>query len=83
MYPENKFVDYIITYSGHLPFTTEKGVCKKLVTEDILKEQELDELPKTMYYQHIPKKNVSEDNQKETDYMMELLLQKLEEKKIS
>ena len=45
MFSEEKFADYIITYSGHLPFTTEKGVCKKLVTEDILKEQGLEELP--------------------------------------
>ena len=44
MFSEEKFADYIITYSGHLPFTTEKGVCKKLVTEDILKEQGLDKL---------------------------------------
>lgn len=39
MFPTDKnFVNYIITYSGHLPFTSTKGVCKLLVTEDIIKE---------------------------------------------
>ena len=79
MYPENKFVDYIITYSGHLPFTTEKGVCKKLVTEDILKEQELDELPKDYVLPTYTEEECVRRQSKETDYMMELLLQKLEE----
>lgn len=37
---ENKFVDYIITYSGHLPFTNTKGVCKMLYEEDIEKQKE-------------------------------------------
>ena len=31
---EGKFVDYIIAYSGHLPFTNTKGVCKLLYDED-------------------------------------------------
>lgn len=82
MYPENKFVDYIITYSGHLPFTTEKGVCKKLVTEDILKEQELDELPKDYVLPTYTEEECVRRQSKETDYMMELLLQKLEEKNL-
>ena len=82
MYPENKFVDYIITYSGHLPFTTEKGVCKKLVTEDILKEQELDELPKDYVLPTYNEEECVRRQSKETDYMMELLLQKLEEKNL-
>ena len=29
-----KFVNYIITYSNHLPFTTDKGVCRKLIKKD-------------------------------------------------
>lgn len=41
MFSQEKFVNYMIAYSSHLPFTTEKGVCKKLVTEDILKKQGL------------------------------------------
>ncbi len=39
MFPsEGNFVDYIITYSGHLPFTNTKGVCKMLYDEDIEKQ---------------------------------------------
>ena len=35
MFPEGKkFVDYIITYSSHLPFTNTKGVCKMLYDMD-------------------------------------------------
>ena len=39
MFPtDNNFVDYIIAYSGHLPFTNTKGVCKMLYEEDVEKE---------------------------------------------
>lgn len=80
LFSEEKFVDYIITYSGHLPFTTEKGVCKKLVTEDILKEENLEELPKDYSLPEYTEEECAKRQAKETDYMMELLLEKLEEK---
>lgn len=122
MFPSNtKFVDYIITYSGHLPFSNTKGVCKLLETEDILKENNLldkynEGLLKISYKkqqnedisyesnltliieetstetnetikQEIPMKKMTEEEcvrrqTKETDYMMELLLQNLEEKNL-
>ena len=82
MFSEKKFVDYIIAYSNHLPFTTEKGVCKKLVTEDILKEQELEELPKDYVLPTLTEEECAKRQAKETDYMVELLLQKLEEKEL-
>ena len=82
MFSEEKFVDYIIAYSNHLPFTTEKGVCKKLVTEDILKEQELEELPKDYVLPTLTEEECAKRQAKETDYMVELLLQKLEEKEL-
>ena len=118
---ETKFVDYIIAYSGHLPFTNTKGVCKILQTEDILKENNLldkynegllkisykkqqnEDLsyesnqtliieetvidnPETIQHE-IPMKKMTEEEcvrrqAKETDYMMELLLQNLEEKNL-
>ena len=122
MFPnETKFVDYIIAYSGHLPFTNTKGVCKILQTEDILKENNLldkynegllkisykkqqnEDLsyesnqtliieetvidnPETIQHEIPMKKKTEEEcvrrQAKETDYMMELLLQNLEEKNL-
>lgn len=82
MFSEEKFADYIITYSGHLPFTTEKGVCKKLVTEDILKEENLEELPEDYTLPILTEEECARRQAKETDYMVELLLDALEEKNL-
>jgi len=83
---EGKFVDYIITYSGHLPFSNEKGVCKLLYDEDHApseEEIENEENEKVV----IEREPMTEEEcirrqAKETDYMMELLLQDLEEKNL-
>ena len=80
MFNNEKFVDYIITYSGHLPFTTEKGVCKKLVIEDILAEEKLEELPKDYILPEMTEEDCARRQAKETDYMVELLLNTLQEK---
>ena len=80
MFNSEKFVDYIITYSGHLPFTTEKGVCKKLVIEDILAEEKLEELPKDYILPEMTEEDCARRQAKETDYMVELLLNTLQEK---
>ncbi len=82
MFSEEKFADYIITYSGHLPFTTEKGVCKKLVTEDILKEQGLEELPSDYILPTMSEEDCARRQAKETDYMVELLINTLTEKNL-
>lgn len=82
MFSEEKFVDYIITYSGHLPFTTEKGVCKKLVEEDILKEQDLEKLPEDYTLPSLTEEECARRQAKETDYMVELLLDTLKEKEL-
>lgn len=82
MFSNEKFVNYIITYSGHLPFTTEKGVCKKLVTEDILKEQNLEELPNDYILPEMTEESCARRQAKETDYMVELLINTLEEKSL-
>ena len=103
MFSEEKFVNYIIAYSSHLPFSTSSGVCKKLVTEDILnnlglleqyqngnisifyeKETLLDGTIKE-YEVEIPEMTeeaCAKRQAKETDYMVELLLQTLEEKSL-
>lgn len=120
IFSEEKFVNYIIAYSSHLPFSTEKGVCKKLVTEDILKELNLleaynngtvklsyeketnEENPleyktklklevtkedgtiETIYHDipEMTEEECARRGAKETDYMVELLLQNLEEKSL-
>lgn len=117
MFSEEKFVNYIIAYSSHLPFSTSSGVCKKLVTEDIIKdlglleqyqsgniiityekdkllegktilkieEISLDGTENKIYEVEIPEMTEEEcakRQAKETDYMVELLLQNLEEKNL-
>ena len=82
MFSNEKFVDYIIAYSSHLPFTTEKGVCKKLVTEDILKELSLEELPDDYILPEMTEEDCARRQAKETDYMVELLLQNLRDKNL-
>lgn len=83
LFPEdNKFVDYIITYSNHLPFSSTSGVCKMLLELDNKQEEDNNN-------QNIENEKISLTEEecikrqaKETDYMMELLLQNLEEKNL-
>lgn len=82
MFSEEKFVNYIITYSAHMPFTTERGVCKILVEEDIKKENNLEELPEDTILPIMTEEDCARRQAKETDYMIELLLKKLEEEDI-
>ena len=82
---ENKFVDYIITYSGHLPFSNTKGVCKLLYEEDINTYLEnIDEnTPKVApEFKEMTEYECIKRQAKETDYMMKLLLENLEEKNL-
>ena len=121
LFENKKFVDYIIAYSSHLPFSTSSGVCKKLITEDIIKELKLLDKYKHGLVKISYRKEPKEDNPleknfllileesfldgtenkiyeipipemteeqcarrqaKETDYMVELLLQNLREKNL-
>lgn len=68
MFSEEKFVDYIITYTNHMPFSTEKGNCKMLL--DLEEDANYD----------LTEEECVRLQAKETDYMMELLLEALEEK---
>jgi len=74
MFPTNtKFVNYLITYSLHLPFTNTNGVCKLLYNMDNLDNEENE-------FRQMTEIECIKKQAKETDYMMELLLQQLEEK---
>ena len=89
---EGHFIDYLITYSGHLPFTNTKGVCKLLYEEDnkpkeeIIEEEDNKEIidKKEQVIERTPmtEEECIRRQAKETDYMMELLLQNLEEKNL-
>ena len=75
---DTNFVDYIITYSGHLPFTNTKGVCKLLYNLDNPKDE--DEKDKNENFVEMSEEECTKRQAKETDYMFELLLKNLEEK---
>ena len=107
---ESPFVDYIITYTGHTPFTNTKGACKILYEMDKEEEQKLlepqaipvikegdsskvqgpgvqgkgvqsNEEQETDFVQMSEEECARRQN-KETDYMIELLLEKLKEKEL-
>lgn len=82
MFENEKFVNYIITYTNHMPFSSEKGTCKKLLTLDALNELGLEQLPEDYAYPELTEEECTKRQAKETDYMIELLLQELEARDI-
>ena len=114
---DTNFIDYIITYSGHMPFNnTTAGVCKLLYAEDTIKNLGLIDKYNEGLIKISHKKDITSNNTlliltesfidkqedikheiiieemteeecvkrqaKETDYMMELLLQNLEDRNL-
>lgn len=77
---DSKFVDYLITYSNHLPFTNTKGVCKLLYDMEMDLDDTVDmgEESSSMFVQ-LTEEECIRKQAHETDYMMELLLKKLTE----
>ena len=81
MFPkDSKFVDYLITYSNHLPFTNTKGVCKLLYDMEMDLDDTVDtgEESSSMFVQ-LTEEECIRKQAHESDYMMELLLKKLTE----
>lgn len=78
MFSENNFVNYIITYSTHLPFnnTNKNSVCKLLYDLDNI-DIDVEETREPVI---LTEEECARRQAKETDYMVELLLNKLEEK---
>ena len=79
---EGKFINYIITYSNHLPFTSSKGVCRQLLYLDYA--EELKNLTKLEKDEFINNLNLSEEDcikrqARETDYMVGLLINALKD----
>ena len=99
IFPEDtKFVDYIIAYSSHLPFTNTKGVCKLLYDIDHADEIETEtdteapaseasspstpSTPTVIEREPMTEEECARRQAKETDYMMELILENLKEKNL-
>ena len=79
MFPEDSlFVNYIITYSPHIPFNNKKGVCKLLYNMD--KELEEEEMSSEIEFVQMSEEECVRRQAFETDYMISLLLDKLKEK---
>ena len=79
---EGKFVNYIITYSNHLPFNTTRGVCRQLLNLDY--EKKFSNMTKSEQDAFIESLNLTEEDciirqAKETDYMVKLLIEALKE----
>ena len=72
---DKKFVDYVITYSNHTPFTTEKGVCKKLVKLDMEENNIEDDIV-------LSEEECIKRQAKETDDMIGLLIEALRENEL-
>ena len=74
MFPtDTNFVNYIITYSNHLPFANTKGVCKQLYDLD-------NKDNKDFVFKEMTEEECVRRQTKETDDMVGLLLDKLREK---
>ena len=69
MFSSEKFVDYIITYTNHMPFSSEKGNCKMLLDLDSEENENVS--------YDLNEEDCARRQAKETDYMMELLLNEL------
>ena len=103
MFPsDTNFVDYIIAYSGHLPFTNTKGVCKMLYEEDMEKQileeaiakcksekkedcdyLTIEDIDYTLpEFVEMTEEECVRRQARETDYMIELLLESLDEKEL-
>lgn len=79
---EGKFVNYIITYSTHMPFTTKNGVCRRLLSLDY--HDKIEGLTRGEQDEFFTSLNLSEEDcvkrqAKETDYMVGLLIKALKD----
>jgi len=83
MFPEDKkFLDYIITYTGHLPFTNKKGTCKRLYNEDIEREMNETGATEEPEFVEMSEEECVRRQNTETDYMVALLLDTLKERQL-
>ena len=77
-----KSVNYIITYSNHLPFNSNKGVCNQLLKLDYAdKFEETTDISVSEYIESLAmtEEDCIKRQAKETDYMVGLLMQELKD----
>ena len=78
----SKTVKYIITYSNHLPFASNKGVCNQLLKLDY--EEKFKDMSKSEINDFIESLELGEEDcikrqARETDYMVGLLMKELKD----
>ena len=83
---EGNFVSYIISYSNHMPFSSEKGVCKQILDLKAKEEYEtLTEEEKLIWDSEIKEEKIYTEEEciriqaGETDYFISLLMKGLED----
>ena len=83
MFKQNKkFVNYLITYSNHIPFAQDRGVCKMILD---LKDKELEEIALENGEEYFKEERLYSEEDcirvqaGETDYMIGLLIQALKD----
>lgn len=87
---DQNFVNYIITYSNHMPFTSEKGVCKQILdlekketeekeTEKTTKKKKSTKTTETTTERIYTEQECIKIQAKETDYFIGLLIDRLKE----
>ena len=77
-----KTISYIITYSNHMPFTTEHSMCRELLNIDYadkIKDMKYDEITKFYDSLEMTEEDCIRRQAKETDYMVGLLMQGLKD----
>ena len=79
---DSKFMNYIITYSNHMPFDSSKGVCNKLLRLDYaneLENLEYEEQNAFIDNLHLTEEDCIKRQARETDDMMGLLIKGLKD----
>ena len=76
------FINYIITYSNHVPFSSDSGVCRRLLEIDYAdKILDMTSSEKSEFFasMELTEEDCIKRQVKETDYMVELLLKALKD----
>ena len=79
---DSKFINYVISYSNHLPFDSSKGVCNKLIKLDY--ESKMENMTSDEKKEFIASLNMDEEacikrQARETDNMVGLLIKALKD----
>ena len=78
----DKFVSYIITYSNHLPFNANKGVCNRLIKLDHANEfidMDSSDISEYIEMLGLEEEDCIKRQARETDYMVGLLIKALKD----